>query len=326
MKYQKEALSAFSDQIKDRLAEYVPHNLNYKDFNNVVLCGLGGSGIGGRIAKSYFSDKASLPIEVVSKYTLPKFVNEKSLVILGSYSGNTEETLSMLIEAEKRICKTIILTSGGELLKIGTEKEIPVYLSKPALQPRMALGYSLTNLLLILEEFFQISLKGELLKGSNKVADFNFFIDLGKALFEKTKTGLKSSFVIISDDLYEPIATRFAQQIQENAKLEAFVNVLPEANHNVIETYHSKSPNTYFLLNSGANQRTTHRFSFVKNLLWENGNTVVEIPTSGVSLTNWLELIFTLDWTSLWMADSLSRESESVPIIKELKEYLADQK
>lgn len=323
MKYQKETLSTFSGQILNRLEKYNPHNLRSEDFNNVVICGLGGSGIGGQIAKSYFYELSPLPIETVSRYSLPKYVNSKTLIIIGSYSGNTEETISLSKQAQLTGAKIIVLTAGGELKELGEKMKWPVYHSEPGLQPRMALGYSLTNLMLILEEFFQLPIASKIKLGSQKVKDYNLFLENGRKLFEESKTQLNSSFVILADSKFEPIATRFAQQIQENAKLEAFVNVLPEANHNVIETYHSKSPNTYFLLDSKSNTRTTDRFNFVKNLLKKNGNLVIEIPVNGTEFNDWLEIIFTLDWTSLWMADSLDRESENVPIIWELKNYLA---
>jgi glucose/mannose-6-phosphate isomerase len=324
MKYQKEVLSTFSNQIKDRLDNYFPHNLNYRDFNNVVICGLGGSGIGGRIAKSYFSDKALLPIEIVSSYLLPQYVNKESLVILGSYSGNTEETLSMVKEAISKKAKIIILTSGGELMELGKKHDWPIYKAKTGLQPRMALGYSLTNLMLVLSEFFEISTKNKLFDSALKLDDFETYVKKGRYLFSKTNTTSGSNFVIISDDKFEPIATRFAQQIQENAKLEAFVNLLPEANHNVIETYYSKLPAVFFFLDSKSNKRTTQRFDFVRNLLEENGNTVVEIMPSGDGLSQWLETIFILDWTSLWMADSLERESSRIPNISALKQFLLE--
>jgi len=81
-------------QIEYSISKYKKHNLSYENFKNVVLAGLGGSGIAGRIVKTYFQALAPLPIEVISDYKLPNYVDDKTLVILNSYSGNTEETLS----------------------------------------------------------------------------------------------------------------------------------------------------------------------------------------------------------------------------------------
>ena len=323
MKYQKDALSTFPSQIQSRINAYEPHGLTWTEFSNVVICGLGGSGIGGRIAKNIFRDLSELPIEVNSHYILPKYVNSDSLVIMCSYSGNTEETLTMLMEAQNRQCSIVALTSAGELLKISKENNYPIYLSKQGCQPRMALGYSLTNLLLVLSEFFNLSLQEQLSEASQALRETESFIQKGNKIFKQIDSPTEKH-IIIADDQLEPLATRFAQQIQENAKEEAFVNVLPEANHNVLETYHQGRDGTYYLLISGENHRVNLRFEFLKQLFTEKGIHFIEIPFEQNNLQSWFETIYVLDWVSLWLADSLSRESESVPIITELKEYLAN--
>ncbi|MFT6850764.1 MAG: glucose/mannose-6-phosphate isomerase [Sphingobacteriales bacterium] len=322
MKYQKDSLSQFSEQINDRLNGYKPHGIKISEVRNVVICGLGGSGIGGKIVKSYFEDISPIPIVLNSKYDLPHFVDSSTLVVLSSYSGNTEETLAMLASAKEKGAKIIGLTSGGKINE-DLPSLSPVYSAKPGFQPRMALGYSLTNLFLVLGELFSVDLFPELRIAVNNLSNQSRYYDLGMELFKELRGFDYQRFVIISDDKFESISTRFAQQIQENAKLEAFVNVLPEANHNVIETYHSKLPGVFCLLDSKSNKRTSQRFDFVKDLLLKNGNSVVEISVMGIGLSQWLETIYVLDWTSLWLADSLDRESENVPIITALKEYLA---
>ena len=89
------SLKEFGKQIAFSLENYKPHGHKASSFQNVVLGGLGGSGIGALIAKSWLFDKASLPIEAINDYALPSYVNSSTLVVLNSYSGNTEETISL---------------------------------------------------------------------------------------------------------------------------------------------------------------------------------------------------------------------------------------
>src|SRR5687767_11733674 len=95
MKYQGKDLATFSQQIEFAIDQYRPHGFNVNEFDNVLLCGLGGSGIAGRIVKNYFLDGFPLPVEVISDYVLPAYVGPRTLAVMCSYSGNTEETLAM---------------------------------------------------------------------------------------------------------------------------------------------------------------------------------------------------------------------------------------
>ena len=112
--------------------------------------GLGGSGIGALIAKNWFYDKCSTPIEAVADYHLPTYINRKTLVILNSYSGNTEETLSMFEEAKAAGCHIIIITSGGKLKELAEANNLHTYPLNGGYQPRMTIGFGLSYLLMII--------------------------------------------------------------------------------------------------------------------------------------------------------------------------------
>ena len=128
---------------------------------NIVLGGMGGSALAGGIAKDWID--FSVPFEVVRRYNLPVYVGDKTLFIASSYSGNTEETLNALTEAEQRGSKIAIIAAGGKLLEIAKEKKYP-YVALPAhLQPRMAVFDNLRALTALLEDFGQTTNKsGEL--------------------------------------------------------------------------------------------------------------------------------------------------------------------
>ncbi len=322
MNPQHEALKKFSYQIDYAINNYSNHGLSANQFQNILIGGLGGSGIGGRIVKNLFADTCTLPIDVVADYTLPAYVNKNTLVILGSYSGNTEETLTMFNAVKERGCTMLILTSGGKLGTLATENNLKTYHIEPGFQPRMALGFSLTYLILILGDLMGSNKAEELKSVASLFTDTRAYADEAMQVFEAIKQKSKSKFVVLSDAALEAVATRFAQQIQENAKHECFTHVLPEHNHNVIESYYGQLDSVFFFLNSNSNQRVSSRFEFLHGLLEVEYNQVIEIGLQQVTLANIYETIHRLDWLSLYVADHRKVDSLNVPNIASLKEFL----
>ncbi|MDD5496429.1 MAG: SIS domain-containing protein, partial [Candidatus Omnitrophica bacterium] len=121
-------------------------------FKNVLVTGLGGSAIGADLARSYVSGEAKVPIFVNRNYTLPNFVDEETLVIASSYSGNTEETLSAYRDARSRKATLMAITSGGELKKMAEQDKAPCVIIPTGFPPRCALGYSFFPLLVMLSK------------------------------------------------------------------------------------------------------------------------------------------------------------------------------
>ena len=134
------ALKNFYHQVGFAVGHYSEHGFKADQFSNVIIGGLGGSGIGGRIAKNYYTSLSVLPVEVYSDYHLPEYASEKSLLILSSYSGLTEETLAMFDEGLRKKCKMICISSGGELKEKASLHQIKCYEVEGGYQPRMALG------------------------------------------------------------------------------------------------------------------------------------------------------------------------------------------
>ena len=323
MNIQYEALKKFSYQIDFALSNYSNHGLDIKKYTNVVIGALGGSGIGGRIVKSIFLDEFPIPVECVAEYTLPAYVNEKTLVILGSYSGNTEETLALFSEVKNRHCDMLILTGGGKLEKLARENSIKKYFLEPGFQPRMALGFSLTYLVLIFAEFLNKDVKPALKKIATNVLNTAPYEDEMMCAFDALKSRVENKFVIVTDNYFESTGIRFAQQIQENAKHEAFTHVLPEANHNVIESYYGTIPSLFIFIDSGKHPRVTARFEFLTNLLEVENHKVINMTVNEFGLESVYELIHRLDWLSLYVSDYKKIDSLNVPNIASLKEYLS---
>src|SRR6185437_14161057 len=140
MKYQSKDLRQFPEQIRYAVANYKPSGIKFDQFDNILLCGLGGSGIAGRIIKSYFFDKCPVPIEVISDYVLPQYTGKRTLAILCSYSGNTEETLAMYDIAHAKGAVIIVIATGGKLAEKAVKDGFAFYQAMSGFQPRMALG------------------------------------------------------------------------------------------------------------------------------------------------------------------------------------------
>jgi glucose/mannose-6-phosphate isomerase len=212
---------------------------SYKDVMQIIVCGMGGSAIGGDLARSFLSNMISIPIYMCRNYDLPAFVGDDSLVIGSSYSGNTEETLSAFGQALDKKCRLFVMTTGGRLGEIADDNDIPKATLPPGLQPRAALGYSFAPLMLF---FHKIGLS-EI--GPNEFVALADFLEKAKTklgvdavssdnLAKQLAARLYGRIPIIysGPDLTDAVATRIKGQICENAKMLAFANQFPEFNHN----------------------------------------------------------------------------------------------
>lgn len=322
MNPQHEALRKFSYQINYAIENYKSHGLQASSFQNIVIGGLGGSGIGGRIVKSLFANELSLPLECIADYNLPAYVNEKSLVILASYSGNTEETITMYHETKKRGAKMLTLSTGGKLKEMANADGLYFLQVEAGFQPRMALGFSLTLLVQIIAELIGKNVNEELKNLVSHFENTTSFEVSANTIFESIKSKAKSKFVVLSDGAMEPIAIRFAQQVQENAKHECFQHVLPEMNHNVIESYYGTLDTVFFFLHANQNDRVTARFEFMDGLLAVENHKIIHLAVDDFSLKSVYEIIYVLDWVSIFVADLRRVDSLNVPNIASLKEFL----
>ena len=122
-----------------------------KNINNIIVCGMGGSAISADLLKPFLRDELQIPLFVNRDYVLPKFADEKTLVIISSYSGNTEETISCFKEAVEKGCKIIAVSTGGWIKNFADENNVQCINLKEGFQPRFALGVSFFTLLKILQ-------------------------------------------------------------------------------------------------------------------------------------------------------------------------------
>lgn len=212
---------------------------DHRQLTRVVVAGMGGSALAALMAKNWLERELPLQIEVVRTYELPQYVDEQTLVICSSYSGNTEETLAAYEEASQRGAQLAIITAGGRLLEVAADRQIAAVKLPSGVQPRMAMLYNLRALVKILVHFElvddtyyqQIAEYGAWLReesaawASGVTTDKNIAKQL--ALFCVGKTP-----VFYAGHLMAPVAYKWKISWNENAKNVAFWNELPEFNHN----------------------------------------------------------------------------------------------
>ena len=326
MKYQGDDLLAFPSQIVHALNHFDSVDLSKikNDVKHVVVCGLGGSGIAGRLIKAFFLNRSQQIIEIVSDYSLPTSVSSDTLVICSSYSGNTEETLACFAEATSKGCQIVAISSGGILSDEAKRAGLPLFISPGGFQPRMALGYSLTYLFLFLGKLSDLDLKPELNSAASALINSQHYQNLASSLLTQLDQVNHNYLQMVTDGVGSAVALRFQQQLNENSKIWAQVHEMPEMCHNVIEAITKSNVNgPWLLINSGLNDRINVRFNFLADLLKSQGYTyqVLNIDTSTVGTL--LDTIYTLDWFSLLLADAHNINSSLIPNILSLKALLS---
>jgi glucose/mannose-6-phosphate isomerase len=319
----EKSLLEFEQQIKYALNNFNSQEIPTSGIQNIVLCGLGGSGIGGRIARGFFNKIAKVPVEVYSDYFLPNYVSTNTLVVVSSYSGNTEETLEMFDIALAKGCKIVGICSGGALQEKLMQNNFPYFTVPKGYQPRMALGFSLTYNLLILGTVFGYNVENEIQKALKIYEYKDQYIQLAQNLFEIKSGSAALPILIFTDEVFYPASVRFCQQVQENAKGQAFTMVVPECNHNVTESIYGNLNANILFLNSHTNDRNNKRFDFLRELLIKNNNQVLDLAIKNDSLQEIMKTIYVLDWLSIKLSDAKQVDNMSVPNIDKLKIFLA---
>ncbi len=297
-----------------------------KEFNNVVVTGLGGSGIGGSIVQNYVFDKMKIPFLVNKDYTLPAFVNRKSLVIVCSYSGNTEETLMAMKQAISKRATVLCITSGGTVAEIANTKKLDCILVPAGMPPRSCLGYSLVQILFVLANFGLIHNQFEAeIKRAIKAMREGEQETQKKALAIAKKIFGKLPIIYSSGHL-EGVAIRFRQQLNENSKMLAWHAVIPEMNHNELVGWRDDAQDKAVIILKSKDDfsRTQVRMEINKKIIKKHTSTIIEIVAEGKGYWEQaFNLIHLTDWVSVFLSDLRGLDATEVKVIDFLKKSLA---
>ncbi len=323
----KTLVANFTKQLTEaiNIGENAKLSSSTNKIRNVLISGLGGSGIGGSLVSELTAMETTAPIAVAKGYFIPNYVNETTLFIASSYSGNTEETIQCLEAAMKKNAKIVCVTSGGKVAEIAKANNFDLIIIPGGNPPRACLAYSLTQLFYVLNYFGIIN------------ADFKNNFKNTIALLDSEAKNIQSEANAIAEKLmnkipviytttfYEAVGIRFRQQINENSKMLAWQNVIPEMNHNELVGWTEKNENlgVIILRDKDEYSRNVARIEINKEVISKYAS-VTEIFSKGNSvIEKALYFIHLTDWISCILADKRGVDVMEVKVIDHLKGALS---
>jgi glucose/mannose-6-phosphate isomerase len=317
------------------IAEKITVNY-YPKPDNVIVAGMGGSGIGGDLLKDWARNKTTVPIEVNREYQLPDYAGKKTLVLIISYSGDTEESLSAFLDALKRKCMIYCISSGGALLKYAEKLNVPYLRVPTGMPPRAALPYLFIPMLVCMEKAGLVSGVSEELKEAlillEKISENNSPEKTIKENFSKTlavNIG-KTSPVIYGFGVYRSVAQRFKQQFNENSKMPSKWEVFSELNHNEIVGWENSGElascfSVIFIRDKDEPVKIKSRIETTKQIMNRAGLRMFDVSAQGKSsLAKMISTIIIGDFTSVYLAILHDVDPTPVKTINYLKDTLKE--
>ncbi len=308
---------------------------DYRDIDNVVVLGMGGSAIGGDLVGSLAVVEAKVPVMVHRNYDLPAFVDARTLIIASSYSGMTEETLSAFNRALETDSKKLVITTGGKMKSLAEAGNVPVFSFNYKAQPRAALAFSLLPILAFLHKLGFLS---------EKSADVAETVRVLQAQSRRISESIPSSRnpakqlaerlygklpVIYGAGITAEVAHRWKTQINENGKAWAFYEAFPELNHNAVVGYQFPADlaGKIFIVLLGSSlllERIQLRYRITRQLLGraQVGYQIVD-GEGNCPLSQVMSLVLFGDYLSYYLALLYKIDPTPVKAIDFLKERLA---
>lgn len=292
---------------------------------NVLICGMGGSGISANYIHS-LNNNPDVNVIINKDYTISR-IPQDLLAIVISYSGNTEETIQMYNQLISSGTEPIVITSGGKLSKLAITHGSELFSLPENLQPRAAFPHILGTLYAITKDLLKLTLIDE--KLGNKISRSSNFRD-NKDIISKLEKISKSlqkelPFILSSSEL-SPVGLRFRCQLNENSKLPAIHFDLPEYSHNAIvalDGFFKERHNFILLPSAFQNRRSNIHFDFIRNLNGLNHEVIELIVQSESILEELLTLTWYTDFISVQIAELQKIDPIAVPSIVQLKDILS---
>ncbi len=329
-------LTGFPEQWKEAIesTEELDLTIDQERIDNICFAGMGGSAMGADLLRAYSYRTCPCPTQVIRHYEIPHWVDENTLFIGCSFSGNTEETLTALEAARNKGAQAIAVTSGGEMMLKAAKEEFDYIKIPSGMPPRAALGYSFVPLYRIFQHLD--------------------FIDEGNTGLKETATLLTEQNDLLADPednealnlaeelndtlpifysdatMMEPVNLRWRSQFAENAKTLAYGNTLPEMNHNEIVGWErivhlTGRLSVVMLMDKEDNPRVQRRMEIVEELVEDQTASLHVLKTRGQTrLTRVFSLIQLADWTSFYLAVLNNIDPTPIAKIDLLKSKLAE--
>jgi glucose/mannose-6-phosphate isomerase len=332
-----DSLVDFPNQIKE--AVEIAKSLDFETFfkiDNVIIAGMGASGISGDIVASLYKEKIDVPIYVNKDYDLPKWAKKDTLALFYSYSGNTEETISAFKLASQKKCRILCISSGGKLQDFAEKRNIPHIKIPTGYQPRAAIAFSLFTLIIILKRVGLIKhdVESDIEETIDKIKEL--INNNNKSIPEKNNPSKQIARKLHNTipqiygwGIYSPIATRWRQQFNENSKLISREDSLPESNHNDIVGWSLNpevSKNFSCILFRDKQLESLHmntRLNFLKKLFEDSTANIIEInPIGKKTLAKIVYILFLGDFISCYLAILRNIDPTPIDIISDLKQNI----
>jgi len=328
----KKYIEGFTRQLSDalKIGQSLDLDRPGSDIRNIVIAGMGGSGIGANLVASLTFGRIPIPITVCKSYNIPQFVSPHTLFIACSYSGDAEETVAALNKALLKRAQVIAVSSGGKLLDICREYNLH-YIQLPggSNSPRAMLAFNMIALLYVL---YHTNLIGAaFIKETENAIEF---LDRGEkgiqSEAELIAKKLKGKLpVIYCDNRLNAMALRFQQQLNENAKQLAHINTFPEMNHNELVGWRFPEPlmpmlQPIYLYSDHDHERVEKRMEICRSIFERKSNPIIDVVAEGASLLEqYFYLIHLTDWISLYLAKENGVDPDPIEAIDYLKTELA---
>jgi len=316
---------ALPDHLGDALWRVESARIEAFESSGLVVCGMGGSAIGGELAKAAIGDRLTRPLLTVRAYEPPSWIAPDRAFLCSSYSGNTEETLACYAAAEALGARRMVATTGGDLAEAARRDGVPVIGIPSGLQPRAGVGYMFA----IAAEVAALAgaadgMRTEIDSSASHLADaIDALAERSAEIAERLEGTVP---VVFGADLTAPVAGRWKAQINENAKVPAFAAELPEADHNEIVGWAAGGPAplaAVLLTDRDQHPRLQQRFELTARLIEPHAAAVIELETEGETRTE--RLLWTVmlgDLVSLHLAARRGVDPSPVDVIERLKSQL----
>ena len=328
----KDHVFNLGNQLKTELE--LSTDFNFPFYNELLVVGMGGSGVAGDVLKNLIVENSNKKVEVRKTYELPEIHNPSNLFLLFiSYSGNTEETISAVEEAIKLNLNWGAIASGGKLLDLAKEHNKSFVVVPSGLQPRAAFGFMTKAVVHFISSDIQIDAislcneAGDYLNEITKEKENSDIAILSKNLANSINK--KTAIIYAATSVTFLVAQRWKTQINENAKSKAFTGYMPEVHHNEILSWEADtegSKNSFiiiFLKDLKDHLQTKKRYDLTKTIL---GNEVEIVEIENISSKNPIKEIFYLtllgDLVSVYQAELLGIDPYNIKKIEKLKQML----
>jgi glucose/mannose-6-phosphate isomerase len=313
-------------QLEDALWRVEAANIPSRELSGgLVVCGMGGSAVGGDLAGAAIGERATAPVRTVRGYTLDPWVGPETLVLCASYSGATEETLACFEAAGRQGARRVALTTGGLLAERAREEDVPVIGVPSGMQPRASVVYMTVGALACAHAAGAApDLFAEISGAESVLAELAADPAEAPELAEQLKGTVT---VVHGAGITAAPARRWKTQFNENAKAAAFASELPEANHNEIEGWErgvGLAPLSATLLDApGLDPRLKKRLELTARTLGEAGAKVVRASARGSSpLDHVLSLVMLGDLVSVELAALDAVDATPVAVLEQFKQRL----